>query len=145
MNFYTFIDTFNVRCGIAKRGKNKQGRCNLRQISYALFCASDGHMPLYYDVYEGSRNDAREFPEILSRFQGFLSELSHGTCPVERTTVIFGKGNNSKTNFALLDSLGVGFVGSVKLNEHKDLAEIPNNDPFAGFHSGRQRQAARRV
>jgi len=25
-NFYTFIDTFNVRCQVAKRGKNKQGR-----------------------------------------------------------------------------------------------------------------------
>ena len=128
-NFYTFIDTFNVRCKLAKRGKNKQGRSNLRQISYALFCASDGHMPLYYDVYEGNRNDAKEFPEILGRFQGFLHELSQASCPVDKTTVIFDKGNNSKTSFALLDSLGVGFVGSVKLDEHKDLAEIPNNDP----------------
>jgi len=29
-NFYTFIDTFNIRCEIAKLGKNKQGRRNLR-------------------------------------------------------------------------------------------------------------------
>jgi transposase len=79
-NFYTFIDTFNVRCEMAKRGKNKQGRCNLRQISYALFCASDGHMPFYYDVYEGNRNDAKEFPEILKRFQGFLK--GYQTLPV---------------------------------------------------------------
>lgn len=128
-NFYTFIDTFNVRCKMAKRGKNKQGRNNLRQISYALFCASDGHMPLYYDIYEGNRNDAKEFPEILKRFQGFLDELSDASCPVENTTVIFDKGNNSKENFALLDTLGVGFVGSVKLDEHKDLAETPNDDP----------------
>jgi len=128
-NFYTFIDTFNVRCNMAQRGKNKQGRSNLRQISYALFCAADGHMPLYYDVYEGNRNDAKEFPEILKRFQGFLSELSDTSCPVGNTTVIFDKGNNSKANFALLDSFGVGFVGSVKLDEHKDLAEISNNDP----------------
>lgn len=128
-NFYTFIDTFNVRCEIAKRGKNKQGRSNLRQISYALFCASDGHTPLYYDVYEGNRNDAKEFPEILKRFQGFLGELSEASCPVQKTTVIFDKGNNSKENFALLDALGVGFVGSVKLDEHKDLVEIRNDDP----------------
>lgn len=52
-NFYTFIDTFNIRCEIAKRGKNKQGRNNLRQISYALFCSADGHIPLFYDIYEG--------------------------------------------------------------------------------------------
>jgi len=128
-NFYTFIDTFNVRCKMAKRGKNKQGRSNLRQISYALFCASDGHMPLYDDVYEGNRNDAKEFPEILKRFQAFLKELFETSCPVQEITVIFDKGNNSKENFALIDALGVGFVGSVKLDEHKDLAEIRNDDP----------------
>src|SRR5207249_7928281 len=30
-NFYTFIDTFNLQSQLAKRGKNKQGRSNLRQ------------------------------------------------------------------------------------------------------------------
>jgi len=127
-NFYTFIDTFNVRCSIAKRGKNKQGRSNLRQVSYALFCSSDGHVPLYYDVYDGNRNDAKEFSEILKRFQDFLIELCNGPCVLPKTTVVFDKGNNSKTNFALLDSLQIGFVGSVKLDGHKDLAQISNND-----------------
>ena len=127
-NFYTFIDTFNVRCSIAKRGKNKQGRSNLRQVSHALFCSSDGHIPLYYDVYDGNRNDAKEFPEILKRFHEFLSELCNGPCSPPNTTVVFDKGNNSKTNFTLLDSLQIGFVGSVKLDEHKDLAQIPNKD-----------------
>jgi hypothetical protein len=32
-NFHTFIDTFNLKCHVAKRGKNKQGRCNLLIIS----------------------------------------------------------------------------------------------------------------
>ena len=36
-NFYTFLDRFNTRCSLAVRGKNKQGRDNLRQVSYALF------------------------------------------------------------------------------------------------------------
>ena len=35
-NFYTFIDTFNMKCKIAKRGKNKQGRNNLRQVLFTL-------------------------------------------------------------------------------------------------------------
>ena len=64
-NFYTFIDTFNLKCQVAKRGKNKQGRGNLRQVSYALFCTTEGHLPLFYDVYEGNRNDAKEFPQVL--------------------------------------------------------------------------------
>jgi len=67
-NFYTFIDTFNLKCHLAKRGKNKQGRCNLRQVSYALFCTTDGHLPLFYDVYEGNRHDAKEFPRVLEKF-----------------------------------------------------------------------------
>jgi transposase len=127
-NFYTFIDTFNTRCALAKRGKNKQGRHNLRQVSYALFCSADGHMPLFYDVYEGQRNDARQFPLMLEKFHGFLKTLSGLECPPPETTLIFDKGNNSKTNFALLDSLGLNFVGSVKLDEHKDLAGVSNKD-----------------
>jgi transposase len=129
-NFYTFIDTFNVRCRIAKRGKNKQGRSNLRQISYALFCSEDGHIPLFYDVYEGNRNDAKQFPLMLQKFHRLLNDLCGKSCAVPRTTLIFDKGNNSADNFTLLDSLGLDFVGSVKLDEHKELAQIPNSDPI---------------
>ena len=123
-NFYTFIDTFNLRCKMAKRGKNKQGRNNLRQISYALFCSTDGHIPLYYDVYEGSRNDSKQFHLMLGRFQDFIKELSAGKCLSPETTLIFDKGNNSSNNFRMLDSMHMNFVGSVKLGEHKDLAQI---------------------
>ena len=127
-NFYTFIDTFNTRCQIAKRGKNKQGRDNLRQISYALFCCADGHVPLFYDVYEGNRNDVKQFPLMLRRFHSFFKELSGDNGSAPDTTVIFDKGNNSPDNFALLDSAGLDFVGSVKLSEHKELMRIPNDD-----------------
>jgi transposase len=127
-NFYSFIDTFNMRCEVAKRGKNKQGRSNLRQVSYALFCSGDGHMPLFYDIYEGNRHDTRQFPLMLSRFHDFLKELSGQACAVPRITLVFDKGNNSADNFVLIDSLGLHFVGSVKLDEHKDLVRIPNNN-----------------
>lgn len=126
-NFYTFIDTFNTRCEIANRGRNKQGRNNLRQVSYALFCCADGQMPLFYDVYEGNRNDAKEFPSALKKFHSFFLELSGGKCAAPETTLIFDKGNNSADNFALIDSLQLNFVGSVKLEEHKDLAKISNS------------------
>ena len=127
-NFYTFIDTFNLRCQIAKRGKNKQGRSNLRQVSYALFCCADGHMPLFYDLYEGNRNDAKEFPLILQRFNAFLGELCAKGCGPADITLIFDKGNNSASNFTLIDGLGLHFVGSAKLDEHKELASISNDD-----------------
>lgn len=127
-NFYTFIDTFNVRCQIARRGKNKQGQSNLRQVSYALFCSADGHMPLYYDVYEGNRNDAKQFPLMLEKFNGFLQEIRWQQCAPEDTTLIFDKGNNSSSNFEMIDSMKLKFVGSVKLGEHKELMRISNSD-----------------
>jgi transposase len=127
-NFYTFLDTFNPRCSLAARGKNKQGRDNLRQVSYALFCAADGQFPLFYDVYPGNRNDARQFAEVLGRFHRFFRELAGPAISVPETTLIFDKGNNSADNFRLLDSLNLRFVGSVKLKEHPELAAVPHTD-----------------
>ena len=126
-NFYTFIDTFNDRCEIAKRGKNKQGRNNLRQINYALFCCEDGQIPLFFDTYEGNRNDAKQFPLMLEKFHTFLKDVTGKEQDMPRTTLIFDKGNNSIDNFALLDSLDVDFVGSVKLDGHKDLVQVAND------------------
>lgn len=118
-NFYTFIDTFNIRCDLARRGKNKQGRANLRQVSYALFCSEDGQLPLFYDLYEGNRNDAKQFPRMLRAFHAFLKQIAGPGAPLPETTLIFDKGNNSKDNFALVDELELNFVGSVKPDEHK--------------------------
>jgi len=127
-NFYTFIDTFNLRCQVAKRGKNKQGRANLRQVSYALFCTTDEHLPLFYDVYDGNRNDAKEFPQVLERFQRWLKERAGSTWANTKPTLIFDKGNNSTDNFALIDALELPYVGSAKLDEHPDLAKVSNQD-----------------
>ena len=128
-NFYTFLDTLNTRCSLAVRGKNKQGRDNLRQVSYALFCAADGQLPLFYEVYEGNRNDARQFSLVLERFHQFFRELAGGATVVPETTLIFDKGNNAADNFRLWDSLKLKFVGSVKQNEHPELAQVPHSDP----------------
>jgi transposase len=127
-NFYTFIDTFNVQCQLAKRGKNKQGRCNLRQVSYALFCSREGQLPLFYDVYEGNRNDAREFPKMLENFQRWLVQRAGSTWANTKPTLIFDKGNNSEGNFCLIDQLELPFVGAVKLDEHAELMRVSNQD-----------------
>ena len=125
-NFYTFIDSFNTRCTIAKRGKNKQGRKNLRQINYALFCSRKDHFPLYFDVYEGNTNDSKEFPAIIEKFFKNFTKYKPTSGGM---TVVFDKGNNSKDNFGkFIKDSGFHFVGSVKLGEHKELATISNHD-----------------
>jgi len=127
-NFYTFISTFNVRSGLAQRGKNKQGRGNLRQVSYALFCTRDGGIPLFHDLYEGNVNDAKQFPVMCAAFAEFIEETTGRRPKDNDTTLIFDKGNNSPANIQLLDESGFRFIGSVKLGEHRDLAEITNSD-----------------
>ncbi|MBE7502176.1 MAG: hypothetical protein HS113_18130 [Verrucomicrobiales bacterium] len=129
-NFYTFIDTFNVQNHLAQRGKNKQGRANLRQVSYALVCAAHGQWPLYYEVYEGNRNDSRQFGEMLGRFAAFYAGLAPAGAPRPQTTLVFDKGNNSAANFAQIDTLGLGYVGAVKLGEVAEWAAVSNTgDP----------------
>jgi len=127
-NFYTFINTFNANCPMAQRGKNKQGRCNLRQVSYALFCTKQDMIPLLYELYEGNCNDARQFPVMVGKFNQLLSELSGGETSKPNPTLVFDKGNNSASNIELLDQLQIDFVGSVKLGEHDELATISNSD-----------------
>lgn len=125
-NFYTFIDTFNVRTSLAKRGNNKQGRTNLRQVSYGLVCAARGQWPLYYEVYEGNRNDSQQFGQMLGRFVEFYRSLRPQEAALPKTTLIFDKGNNSAVNFGLIDSCGLDYVGSVKLCEVPELAAVSN-------------------
>jgi transposase len=127
-NFYSFIGSFNLRCSLARRGKNKQGRRDLRQINYALFCTRKEHIPLYFDVYEGNRHDSKEFGKIIDKFFqvfAFADRKPHK----EGLTLVFDKGNNSEDNFSkFLEGAEYHFVGSVKPSDHKDLALISNQD-----------------
>jgi len=125
-NFYSFIGSFNARCSLAKRGKNKQGRRDLRQINYALFCTRKDHFPLYFDVFEGNRHDSKEFGVVIERFfHNFKDRKPNGN----GITIVFDKGNNSDTNLnKFVEDSGFHFVGSVKPDDHKDLALISNND-----------------
>lgn len=125
-NFYTFIGSFNTRCAIAKRGKNKQGRGDLRQINYALFCTRKDHFPLYFDVFEGNRHDSKEFEILMDRFfQAFKDRVPKG----DGMTIVFDKGNNSSENLnRFIKDSGFHFVGSVKPDDHKELTTISNSD-----------------
>lgn len=125
-NFYSFIGSFNIRCSIAKRGKNKQGRGDLRQINYALFCTRSDHFPLYFDVFEGNRHDSKEFKIVIEKFFNAFNKRKPNK---EGITIVFDKGNNSNDNInKFIEGSGFHFVGSVKVDDHKDLSLISNQD-----------------
>lgn len=124
-NYYTFISSFNARSRIPKRGKNKQGRKDLRQVNYALFCSQKDHIPLYFDVYEGSRHDSPGFEKIIDRFRDCF-QADNISC--DNITIIFDKGNNSLGNIEKLHHNSLHYIGSLKLNQVKELAGISNQD-----------------
>lgn len=125
-NFYTFIGSFNERSIIAKRGKNKQGRKDLRQINYALFCTRKDHFPLYFDIFEGNRHDSKEFSHVIDKF---FKDFEKKIPAKDGMTIVFDKGNNSKENIQkFIDGSIYHFVGSVKPSDHNDLSLMSNED-----------------
>ncbi len=78
-------------------------------MSYALFGCSDGQLPLYYERYEGNRNDAKQFSAMIRRFHEWFREISGADASTRALTVVFDQGNHSSENFALLDPLGLHF------------------------------------
>jgi RNA-directed DNA polymerase len=64
-NFATFIDSANDRAPIAKRGKAKQKRHDLRLVGLALVVTSDGAVPVVSHPYPGNRHDSTQFTGLL--------------------------------------------------------------------------------
>jgi transposase len=130
-NFATFVDSGNQRNTLARRGHSKQGRRDLRLIGLALVVALDGCVPLAHRAYPGDRPDASEFPAAVSLLKRRLAELG---LPEQALTLVYDKGNNSKTNQALADELSLGIVGSLVPTHYRQLLQIPPErfQPLAG-------------
>jgi len=120
-NFYTYINT-KTESKLAQRGRNKQKRHDLRQVSLGLMTSSDFHVPLLHMVYGGNVNDAKQFGSVIDELIERYKQLSE-SCP--HITLVFDKGNNSETNFDSFKDTGMHFVGSLKLNQCKKLLEVP--------------------
>jgi transposase len=77
-------------------------------------------------VFEGNRHDSKEFGGVIENFfQAFTDRAPKG----DGMTIVFDKGNNSKGNLKkFIKDSGFHFVGSVKPDDHKELASISNSD-----------------
>lgn len=121
-NFFTYIDSFNERTELAQRGKNKQKRGDLRQLSLALFEDRGTALPLYHQVYPGNRHDTQAFPVA---WEAFLAEwLATTSRPSEQLTLVFDGGNTSKKNLRQLDAEAVHYVGGVPNSWLPELLEV---------------------
>jgi transposase len=123
-NFQTFIDSANARNTIAQRGHPKGGRRDLRLIGLALCVALDSNFPLCHQTYEGNRNDSTQFPEAIKLIKTRLQDLGLSDDQIAELTLVYDKGNNSKTNQPLVDELPLGVVGSLSPSQYPELLDV---------------------
>lgn len=121
-NFFTFIDTHNQRSTLARRGRNKQKRSDLQQISLALLTTKDFQIPLFHKTYKGNIPDIKIFPEVARDLLNKNKALSGN---IKDSTLIFDKGNLSEENRELLLHSGIYFVAGVKNDLIPDLFTAP--------------------
>lgn len=119
-NFFTFIATTNTRCTIAQRAKNKQKRHDLRQVGLALVVTREDQIPLFHLSYPGNYSDCNVFKRIVDRIQQRLLALG---LDLERHTLVFDRGNNSKTNMDLVAQAGLHYVGALTPYQHPALLQ----------------------
>lgn len=70
-NYYTFMAS-DTPSDLARRGKNKEGRHNLRQIGLGLLVSRGSRLPLYYCVYPGNLHDSRQFEAVMDEMFGVV-------------------------------------------------------------------------
>ena len=102
-NFYTHIASTNLRCELPQRGKNKQGRHDLRQMGLALVVDQVTQLPLAHVLYEGARSDMKTFAAFLKPVRKRLREL---TGQPEQLTLVFDAGASSRQNLDGLERYG---------------------------------------
>lgn len=119
-NFYTFVDTANLRCEIAQRGRNKQKRNDLRQVGLALVVTRQDFIPLLHHTYEGNVGDPTVFRQVLRRIRRRMKDLN---MDLEKHTLVFDRGCNSKKNLALVARLKLHYVGALTPSHHMKLIQ----------------------
>jgi transposase len=119
-NFYTFVDTENTRCDIARRGRNKQKRHDLRQVGLALVVTRRDFIPLFHHTYRGNMSDSAVFRQVLGRIKRRMNDLN---MDLEKHTLVFDRGCNSKQNLTLVARLKLHYVGALTPSQHIDLIQ----------------------
>ena len=113
-NFYTHIASTNLRPQLPQRGKNKQGRHDLRQMGLALVVDQVTQLPLAHVLYAGARSDMKTFAAFLKPVRKRLWEL---TGQPEQLTLVFDTGATSRQNLEGVER----YVTAVRPSDHLAL------------------------
>ena len=75
-NTFTFIDSTNQRGTIARRGKNKQKRNDLRQVGLAMVVTRENMVLLFHLSYQGNLHDAKVYRRVIGSIKKPLTRIS---------------------------------------------------------------------
>lgn len=133
-NFFTFIASANQRCTIAQRGKNKQQRHDPRQVGLALVVTQKDGIPLFHLSYQGNLHDSKVFHQVIGKIKKRMLALNFD---LEKHTLVFDRGNNSKKNLALVAELKLHYLGELAPYQHQALLEEAQGHYQAVLVNGR--------
>lgn len=127
-NFYTWVASTNERNTLAQRGRNKQGRHNLRQVGLSYVLDGENGLSLCHHVYPGNLPDVEEFPQALERIVKLLDQNE-----IERSsvTLVLDKGSAALDNTLALQESGLGWISALPWNQappslrERPLEELP--------------------
>ena len=117
-NFYTYIASDNAKAPLARRGKNKQKRGDLRQVGLAMAVTRGDFMPVFHEAYQGNMNDVGVFKAVVGKLKDRMAALGMAT---DAHTIVFDRGCNSKKNLELVSGAGLFYVGALSPSHHKGL------------------------
>ncbi len=121
-NYYTFMAS-DTESELARRGRSKEGRHNLRQIGLGLLVTRDTRLPIYYCIYPGNIHDSRIFESVMDEMFGIICGLNKTK---ERLTVVIDKGMNSKDNYTWIDEHSrIHFVTNYSPYFAEELSQMP--------------------
>jgi transposase len=120
-NFFSYIATGNRRNTIAKRGRNKNKRDDLRQVGLAMLVTREFQIPLFHKTYEGNQPDRSLFIETSSEITDFQKKVFGGN---KESTLVFDKGNISEDAIEKLIISKQPFVCAIPKTTIGELFEV---------------------
>lgn len=132
-NCYTYLED-STPCDIVRYGHSKEKQMNRRLFGVALMVSRSGNIPLCHHAFPGNSHDSTQFPKALTELRNRLGALNLSPTSV---TLVFDRGNNSRTNFKSLNVADLGFVAALRVGDvPNDTLRIPSRR-FSTIKSGK--------